>query len=1207
MSYSHPPPSLHHHPPARTGAIENNVQLQWATISQVGGSGGCCVGPIKLGFTYAISSVGNSDSSSGSSWTEQRWCELRQQSHRCFTMYRPSSTTGTSTRPCRPLSEILASVEGARRRYLETTQLPPPPIASPPTLITTGSESKTPVADQSSMSRHSTMLSTASNNRTHRPKEQKPSYIIAQGVPSWNENVIEPGNNHNLTKNFPNDPVDDYDEDILASIDIDKVVAEQTARASHPPAFDYGTGCTSQINQPLLPQSTNQQPTRPGTSSVTGFLHDDSHNNNNASRTSIQSVISISSTSTNTKTPNHQAPISISSSSSTNVNTSFSSLSSTRSSLSKSPYSFTYDATTTSPTADDYTDNNTNNNADQSTEKTIEYASHSNQQLNGMGIPLCPGHGVQCIVLTANTAANMGRQFYKCSLPEGQRCDFFEWKDEAGREHCINAEGRDTGIPHLVNSGNVKDMVAENRRKFGHKTFRPGQMEVIENAMKGRDVFVLMPTGGGKSLCYQLPAWCCPGLTVVISPLLSLIQDQVQSLTKLGIQSVYLSSNQDYETEQIEITRRLLETSMHEGIKLLYITPEKLSNSNQMQGILRRLHSRRLVSRFVIDEAHCLSDWGHDFRPDYNRLGLIRSEFPGVPLMALTATANEKVVNDAIRVLGMQNPYRYVSSFNRPNLRYEVRKKDGKTIEAIAGYIATRPNDSGVIYCLSRKDCENLSAKLQEVVRAKPGCSRVRVSFYHAELDATEREQRHRDWSNGCLSVLCATVAFGMGIDKPDVRYVIHYSMPKSITHYYQESGRAGRDGDEADCVLYYCYKDKKILEHMIIQSAPQGASHPATQRKIEQLYSCVRYCENNFTCRRTMQLEFFGERFDSVKCQKTCDNCRAGRVPEQRDVTDTAKQILRLLRSILKQRSNNGVTLTQLCDLYRGTKSKAVTRSLNLRQLEGYGDGLKTPRQDLDRIVHSMIFERLLVESSEENKGGFATDYVHIGGEALSLESGGRKLLVNFPKEAEEVGKKTMAATKRRSEGSSKTKSKKANTSSSAYFPKETIVIDEEDDDDLAGENDLLDTAKNKLSGTGAVLPLDSTQLLVNRIKTLAQNWSQEERMMGNSVFYWHIFSNDVMKAIAAQVPLSIDELKTIGGLGENIITEYGERLIKVLKSFIEQEGLHRYLKERPSKRHAAELRSQVQTVSKDTKCIEVIDDEFHADIDFSAIELPG
>lgn len=700
---------------------------------------------------------------------------------------------------------------------------------------------------------------------------------------------------------------------------------------------------------------------------------------------------------------------------------------------------------------------------------------------------------------------------------------------------------------------------------------------------------------------------------MVISPLLSLIQDQVQSMTKLGVESVFLASSQDYQSEQMDITRRLNDATAHGGVKLLYITPEKLSNSSSMQSLIRRLHQKNLLSRFVVDEAHSMSDWGHDFRPDYSKLGMLRRDYPGVPLMALTATANEKVVGDAIRALGMRNVFRFTSSFNRPNLRYEVRKKDSKTIDAIAEYISKRPSESGVIYCLSRKDCENLAEKLHKLVRSKPGCRQISVSFYHAELEAHERERRHNQWSNGIISVLCATIAFGMGIDKPDVRYVIHNSMPKSITHYYQESGRAGRDGDKADCILYYNYNDKKILEGMIVKSS-NNPTGEATRRKIDQLYSCVKYCEDEFECRRTLQLDFFGERFERSKCNKTCDNCRAALVPERRDLTSVAQTILRLFHAISEQKRGHRFTLVQLMDLFRGSKSKAATKFLDTSRLREYGAGSKYSKPDSDRIAHAMVFERILVETRIENKGGFFSDYIDVSENASLVEKNARQFFVDFPtsnrKAVVELEKKEKTAKKSKVTVSAERESSQNERSASASQQPLALSIDDSSDDGILSKKELTTrplTAGSKTQSV-TILPHEQTRVLISRIKKIATNWAEEERMYGKQVYYWNILSNDAMKSIAAQAPTDIDALKAIGVLGESIINEYGDRIVKIVSSFIEQEGLAEYVEGRP-----AAKRAKVDVGPSSKGAVEVLEidddenDEFGIPgVDFSTMELP-
>jgi len=359
-------------------------------------------------------------------------------------------------------------------------------------------------------------------------------------------------------------------------------------------------------------------------------------------------------------------------------------------------------------------------------------------------VPLCDKHNVLCRQLTAHTEANAGRKFWRC---QERDCDFFQWAEEPTRA--------------LVCPGDVKDHVRENHRVFGHRQFRKNQRQIIEAAMARRDVFVLMPTGGGKSLCYQLPAYCCPGLAVVFSPLISLIQDQVQSMNAINVRAVFLTSHQDYSTEGRGIMDELYRLQPHDGAKLLFITPEKITRSEAMKKMLHRLRERGLISRFVIDEAHCISQWGHDFRPDYLQLQKIRSEYPDIPIMALTATANDKLLKDAVRLLQMRNPFISKQSFNRPNLRYYVKPKGTakNTLKEIADYIKNHPRDSGIIYCLSRKDTETLSAQLSEEI-GKP------VTHYHAELPQETREKNHSNWSAGKVKIIVATVAFGMGINK---------------------------------------------------------------------------------------------------------------------------------------------------------------------------------------------------------------------------------------------------------------------------------------------------------------------------------------------------------------------------------------------------------------------------------------------------------
>lgn len=492
------------------------------------------------------------------------------------------------------------------------------------------------------------------------------------------------------------------------------------------------------------------------------------------------------------------------------------------------------------------------------------------------------------------------------------------------------------------------------KKYFGYDSFRQPQEEIIKTILSGRDSFVLMPTGGGKSICFQIPALVLPGCTICISPLIALMKDQVEGLRENGVAAAYLNSSLNYEQEEL-----IVEQAKNGILKLLYISPEKAVALSEF--FFRQLK----INLIAIDEAHCISQWGHDFRPEYTKLQSLRDKLPGVPVIALTASADKLCRKDIITQLGLNDPAIFITSFDRPNLRLAVRSglRQADKIEEVYHFIRNRPSSSGIIYCLSRKNTEELTEHLK--------LKGINAAYYHAGMDSEERSKVQDQFVNDEVPVICATIAFGMGIDKSNIRWILHYNLPKSMEGFYQEIGRAGRDGLESDTLLFYSLGDLTTLGHFASTSA-----QPEIQ--LEKLQRMQHYAES-FTCRRKILLSYFGE----IK-NENCGNCDVCTNPP--NYVDGTSWAIQLIKSV--QLLNEKISTGNLILVLRGSQSSEI-RENGYHLVSIFGSGKELSGLQWLQVIMQFIHEGLFEIAYDE------ANSLKLTSKALSVLKGEQKVLI--------------------------------------------------------------------------------------------------------------------------------------------------------------------------------------------------------------------
>jgi ATP-dependent DNA helicase RecQ len=591
------------------------------------------------------------------------------------------------------------------------------------------------------------------------------------------------------------------------------------------------------------------------------------------------------------------------------------------------------------------------------------------------------------------------------------------------------------------------------KHHFGFDEFRPHQERIVLDVLAGRDVFALLPTGGGKSLCFQLPAIMSPGLTVVVSPLIALMKDQVDAMTSAGIPATFLNSSLSSDEARVRLR------DLHAGrYRLLYIAPERAALPNTVADL-----QRWNVTRFAIDEAHCISEWGHDFRPEYRRLAALRSAFPGVPMLALTATATERVRGDIVASLGLRDPQIYVASFDRPNLTYRVVPRES-AVKQLVRYVRERSKESGIVYASSRKSVERLAATLRE--------SGIAALPYHAGLEPGERAYNQERFVRDDAKVICATIAFGMGIDKSNVRYVVHYDLPKSLESYYQETGRAGRDGLAADCTLFFGAGDVAKMASRFEDKEPgERAAGLAALAK-------MRAFAEGPDCRRATLLAHFGETL-AGPCSG-CDNCDAPRA--RYDGTLLAQKFL---SNVVRVRASGGfaVGLNHLVDVLVGKKNEKITR-WNHDALSTFGIGRDLARERWLAIGRELVRLDLVAQTPGMRS-------------VIELTERGRRVLLERK-------------------------------------PVELTV-------------DVTPVRTRATADPGDAYDTDAFEVLRTLRKSIA-----DER----DVPAYVIFPDTTLRTMARDLPSTLEELRSVPGVGDKKLADFGDAFLAALADFRRENG---------------------------------------------------